>query len=104
MDNFFPVVEAPTRTGVEMMHDYLIERNPEGVKKVLMLHGYRAVSTPEHMREALLRMASRGNEDALFDLIEEHPDYDLIVAEYERKQPVTPTQSAVAHTEPTHKR
>jgi hypothetical protein len=100
MDSFFPVREAPLRSDTEKLHDYLIDRNPEGVKKVLMLNGYRQITTPDQMREALLRLAAKGGEEAVYQLIEEHPDYDLIVAGYERKHETSDSSPVVAASEP----
>jgi len=99
MDSFLPVREAPRWSDAEKLHDYLIDRNPEGVKKVLMQNGYRHVTTPDQMREALLRLTAKGGEAALYEVIEQHPDYDLIVADYERKHEKTDSAPLLAPTE-----
>ncbi len=85
---------------MDRLIDYLAEGNPEGVKKVLLLNGYQQFSTPDQMRVSCLAMVSRTGEKALLQLAGQHPDRELILAEYESKLPVvtpipiTPAQPA----------
>lgn len=88
---------AAPKSDIEKLHDYLIDRNGEGIKKVLLLHGYTVVSTREQMQLALLSFVKSKGEKAIEQILSEHPDYEMIICDYLQKNPVpTPKPKQVA--------
>jgi hypothetical protein len=73
------------RTDIERINDYIIERNPEGVKKLLLLNGITRYTTIRDMQMALLTLIRQEGEGFIAQLLEEHPDYEMIVSDYQTK-------------------
>ena len=62
--------------------DYVAYRNPIGTKKVLNKYGYTGTLEPENVEqsvEAALDLIQREGQDALNDLMKEHPDRQFIL-------------------------
>jgi hypothetical protein len=81
-------IRIQPKSDIERINDYLIESNPEGVKKVLLLNGYTRFQTIRDMQLSLLELV-KTNEGAISQLLSEHPDYELIVADYLEKNPAS---------------
>jgi hypothetical protein len=81
-------IRVEPKTDIESILDYIIERNREGVKKVLLLNGYSRFTTIRDMQLALLELV-KSDERAISQLVAEHPDYELIVADYLDKNPAS---------------
>jgi hypothetical protein len=77
-------VRIQPKTDIERINDYLIETNPQGVKKVLLLNGFNRFSTIRDMQISLLELV-KTNGGSISQLLAEHPDYELIVADYLEK-------------------
>jgi hypothetical protein len=77
-------VRIQPKTDIERINDYLIETNPQGVKKVLLLNGFNRFSTIRDMQISLLELV-KTNGGTISQLLAEHPDYELIVADYLEK-------------------
>jgi hypothetical protein len=87
------MLQVQEKTDIESILDYIIERNPEGIKKVLLLNGYNRFSTIRDMQLSLLDWIKQDCEKALPQILSEHPDYELIVADYQEKNPVLPVST-----------
>jgi hypothetical protein len=81
-------INVPEKTDLERLNDYLIERNPEGVKKVLLLNGFNRFRTIRDMQLSLLELIN-SNPDSISQLLAEHPDYELIVSDYLDNNPAS---------------
>jgi hypothetical protein len=84
------MLQVQEKTDIESILDYIIERNPEGVKKVLLLNGYNRFSTIRDMQISLLDWIRQDCQKAIPQILSEHPDYHLIVADYQEKNPIVP--------------
>jgi hypothetical protein len=87
------MLQVQEKTDIESVLDYIIERNPEGIKKVLLLNGHNRFSTIRDMQLSLLDWIKQDCQKAIPQILSEHPDYELIVADYQEKNPVLPVST-----------
>lgn len=77
--NQFPQKVEPSETITWL--DYLVLSNPQGVMKVLAKNGYTGYLSPQdqdEMVEACFEFINSHGDQAVVDLLKEHPLYDVI--------------------------
>jgi hypothetical protein len=66
---------------------YTIRHNATGVKKVLIAAGFNRVSTPYEIEVSAMRYLATGGENAVLEVLGEHPDYKAITEVFQAIQP-----------------
>lgn len=94
--NQFPEKVEPSETITWL--DYLVLSNPQGVMKVLAKNGFTGYLAPQdqdEMVEACLEFINSHGDQAVIDLLKEHPLYDVIAgAAIEETKVVVPFKNA----------
>ena len=62
--------------------EYLVANNPEGANDILQSYGYAPAETYEELLENLYTLQHKEGENATIDLLQQHPDYDIISETY----------------------
>jgi len=64
---------------------YMLKNKPNVVKSSLVARGYMTLSTEADMYRGLVIQAA-SDKSLIRELVENHPDYELIIEDYESKQ------------------